>query len=332
MPDVARNHHFIPEFLLANFTPSGTRDSFLWVTDRQQRKGYLANPRNAGFQKDLYRFDVEGTPPDIVERMLGRFEAHVAPAVKHLLQRHCLPARPEFDALMELIGLLAIRVPSARKKVDLAIDKSLKRMCRQIFKSPEALRALCQSTREEGVQGIDDDNTDYEEFWRFVQDESQYTLSLEKEWVLFWILQTSEQAQMLLFHRNWTVLVAQDDAGHFICSDAPVCLTRTDLRRDRQAPRLDYHETDLTVPLGNRVALLGRYEARQDSMVVCDRKRVAHINARTIGSGERFLYSSNKDFPWERDDGSTGNWDSLIADLRDVHKGATNTGAAEDGE
>jgi len=313
MADVARNHHFIPEFLLGNFTPSGTKNDFLWVTDIQERKGYSTRPRNAGFQKDFYRVDVDDAPPDIIERILGWFEGCAAPAVRYVLENRTLPPRPELDHLMELVGLLAVRVPAARARVERMLDEVMKAMLRPYHTDPEMLRAVVERMRQEGVDVPEE--IDYDEVARFAQDEDAYTLGVDKEWLLGQMAEASMHAQRMLFGRNWSVLVAEGGAGQFICSDAPVCLTWTDSDRQDRIPRLYEHQTNLTVALGRAVALRGRYEPGQPEVVRCNRQAVAHVNTRTISSADRFLYSSGKDFPWERDDGSVGDWDALMADL-----------------
>ncbi len=58
MADVAHKHHFIPKFLLSNFTVSGIEDDSLWVTDRKERKGYFSKPCNCGFQNDFYQVNL----------------------------------------------------------------------------------------------------------------------------------------------------------------------------------------------------------------------------------------------------------------------------------
>ncbi|MCK4373931.1 MAG: DUF4238 domain-containing protein, partial [Candidatus Brocadiae bacterium] len=144
MADIARHHHFIPQFCLAGFTPSGKKDDFLWVTDMAERKGYPARPRNTGFQRDFYRVDVDEAPPDVVERILGWFEGCAAPAVRYVLDNGALPPRPELDHLMELVGLLAVRVPAARARVERVLDKVMKAMLRPYHTDPEMLRAVVE--------------------------------------------------------------------------------------------------------------------------------------------------------------------------------------------
>ncbi len=319
MTDVARNHHFIPAFLLAKFTPSGTKDDYLWVTDMKERKGYSTKPRTAGFQKELYLVNVEGARPDIIETILGRFEGIAAPAVNHVLEQHTLPTHHQLGHLMELIGLLVVKVPAALARAQRTADLVIKTMLRPYFENPSALRTELEQMRKESVEGID-----YEELARFIQNENLYTVSVDNTWLLVQMCLASLLVQRMIFKRNWTILVATDSAGGFICSDAPVCLTWTDMRRQTRMPRPDECDTTITVPLGKRVALRGRYEPGQPPMEHCDRDAVACINLRTISSGDRFIYSSGKDFSLKRDDGSIGTRDNLITDLEAIHKRNTN--------
>jgi hypothetical protein len=312
MAAVARNHHFIPEFFLSNFTASGRRDDFLWVTDMKARKGYRAKPCNAGFQKDFYRVDVKGARPDIVERILGLFEGYAAPAVRHVLEQHTLPARPELDHLIELIGLLLIKVPRARRIVNRAIDQAMKAELRPYFKDANTLRATFEKMRQDGEDLTHE--SDYEKLVHLAKNENLTTISVNKEWLLVEMFPTSVLVQRMLFERNWTILLAVDGAGEFICSDSPVCLIWTDPHRQDRAPALHEHRTDVTVPLGKRVALRGRYEPDQPALLPCGRKAISHVNICTISPADRFLYSSIKDFWWEQNDGSIGDWDDLMGD------------------
>lgn len=322
MAKVARNHHFIPQCFLAGFTPSGTKDDKLWVTDTVERKGYATRPRNAGFEKDLYRIDVDGAPPDLIETIFGCFEGLGAPSVRYVLENCALPPRPDFDHLMEFVGLLAIRVPRTRERVAAVLDRTMKAMFRPYFRDPDAVSAQFEEMRQDGADIPED--IDCEELVRFVQSEDLYTMRLDKEWLLGQMLEGSVEVQQMLFERNWSVLSVADDAEEFICSDAPVCLTWNDTDRQDRVARLYEHETTLTVPLGKGVALQGRYEAGQPKLIRCSRQDTARINTRTISSRHRFLYSSGKRLSWERGDGSIGDWDALMTDLETMAKDEPN--------
>jgi len=319
MADIARKHHFIPQFLLANFTPSGQRDDFLCVTDKQELKSHKAKPVNAGFQKDLYRMDAEGVEPDVVETILGLFESVAAPAVAHVIEYHSLPPRPLLDHLIELVGVMILRVPAARKRMDEALDRETKRLFRPYHTDPDVLREQLKKLKEDGFElpaGLDYDTLNYEDLADFARREDEYTVSLNKEWILMEMLKASAPAQMMLWGREWTVLVAGEGAGEFISSDAPVCLCWTDPQRTDRGAHLIEPYTDLTVPLSKKVALQGRYEPGQPSLLTLNRRGVAEINLGTILSADRFLYSSDKQFPFRQKNGSIGWYADLIIELR----------------
>ena len=65
---IARSHHYVPAFYLAGFTDTGTRDGFLWVSDRETERTWRSKPDEAGCERDFYRIYLEGLRPDAVER------------------------------------------------------------------------------------------------------------------------------------------------------------------------------------------------------------------------------------------------------------------------
>ena len=56
-----RAQHYIPQFLLQNFTLTGREDEHLWVTAPVQRKRWQSRPKETGHQRDFYRVEAEGT-------------------------------------------------------------------------------------------------------------------------------------------------------------------------------------------------------------------------------------------------------------------------------
>ncbi|MCU1264639.1 MAG: hypothetical protein JWM21_957 [Acidobacteria bacterium] len=69
--NIARAHHYIPQFYLAGFTSSGSKNGTLYVHDLEQLKSWPSNPAAAGHQKDFYRINVPGRSPDELEKILG---------------------------------------------------------------------------------------------------------------------------------------------------------------------------------------------------------------------------------------------------------------------
>ena len=87
----------------------------------------------------------------------------------------------------------------------------------------------------------------------------------------------------------------------FVCSDRPVVLVRTDIEsldnpyHPYVLPGLDTPNTELTVPLNHRMALVATFENCSDVPTV-EEERIADINARTIRSAARQIYCSNLGF------------------------------------
>ena len=74
----ARAHHYIPQFLLQNFTLNGSEDEHLWVTAPLQQKRWKSLPKETGHQRDFYRVEAEGVDPNIAEKVLSGLESDAA--------------------------------------------------------------------------------------------------------------------------------------------------------------------------------------------------------------------------------------------------------------
>ena len=70
MSDSPRKHHYVPQFFLAGFTPSGRRKDFLWVTDKKKLEQRKARPLKVALKRDFYGVEGEGVDPQQVEQGL----------------------------------------------------------------------------------------------------------------------------------------------------------------------------------------------------------------------------------------------------------------------
>src|SRR5713101_4902026 len=108
---LARRHHFLPQFYLAGFTYSASRDDFLWVLDQSEAKQWRARPAEIAHQRDFYRVDLPGVAPDSIERAFSIFEARAAPIVKRVIDTRHLPSGEDFVVLLNLIAWIAVKIP-----------------------------------------------------------------------------------------------------------------------------------------------------------------------------------------------------------------------------
>src|SRR5262245_57026258 len=113
--NVARAHHYVPQFYLAGFTSSGSKKGTLFVHDLKQLKSWPGSPRYAGHQKDFYRINLPGRSPDEIEKVLVSIEAPASRIIKGIAVRNSLPSGKDFGVLMQFIALMAVRIPRLRE-------------------------------------------------------------------------------------------------------------------------------------------------------------------------------------------------------------------------
>lgn len=87
---------------------------------------------------------------------------------------------------------------------------------------------------------------------------------------------------MFLSSRKWTLLVAEEEAADFICSDHPVV-------------GLASVDPEVLVPLGRRTCLYSRRDPLSAEISV-DQDLVAEINGRQLNAASRFVYSQSATF------------------------------------
>jgi hypothetical protein len=91
-----------------------------------------------------------------------------------------------------------------------------------------------------------------------------------------------------LHRRTWTVLLSERPGESFVVSDHPVVLEWSDPRGKRFGPGHSHIDTELTIPLSARVALIGCYTSFDlDSRYMPI--YVSGVNSRTIDRARVFV-------------------------------------------
>src|SRR3974390_2669136 len=117
MSKIARDHHFLPQCYLAGFTDTGTVDGRLCVYDFVAERFFRQKPKNVAFEVDFNRINVDGHPPDALERAFGEFEGNAAAVVRRICESGELPADEDLSYVLNLIALLATRNPRMRRSM-----------------------------------------------------------------------------------------------------------------------------------------------------------------------------------------------------------------------
>jgi hypothetical protein len=145
----------------------------------------------------------------------------------------------------------------------------------------------------------------------FVNDESRYSIIFDNHTHLNNMMISLDAIIPLLIDRKWSVLLADDKIGNFICSDSPVNLHWTKPQKTFWGPGFGLKGTDVTVPLSKNVLLLGRFEEELPTQYLSQRS-IAIMNSYTALDSQRYLYSCNKDFIWYMKNNRVGNTNDLV--------------------
>ena len=91
MSDIARRHHYLPVFYLAGFTPTGRRNDYLQIYDRDQNIIRRARPKNEGAERDFNAVEIVGLRPDVIEQGLSDFEDQTANIIREIARTKSIP-------------------------------------------------------------------------------------------------------------------------------------------------------------------------------------------------------------------------------------------------
>ena len=107
-------HHFIPQFYLNNFTETGDKNSYIWITDTFKCKQWRAYPSSIAYENRLYSLENKETKDveeDLIEKAFSRLEDLAAPVIRDIINTEEIPSGDEYNILMTFIAHLASRTP-----------------------------------------------------------------------------------------------------------------------------------------------------------------------------------------------------------------------------
>jgi hypothetical protein len=282
-----RDHHYVPQFFLGGFTPSGSKKDRLWESDLSTGMQRLKTPKQVAKRSDLYRVSVPGLDPEAVEQGLSKLETAAAPLLKQVAQSTSLPNDiGERQTLFYFIGVLVVRNPSERSGV---------RMFRDILRDEVATPEAWEVARQR--RGLPDDYVAYAELKQAVETESN-----QHTYVLVMIKAAEIMARVLL-SRTWRVVTSS--AGRLVCSDRPaVFIENAPHGRILTSSDAPSEAAVVVVPLTRYVALVGKWGDGRDSTGALSYPGVAKLNNCTIRNADRYIFSAHDDFVWFAKDGS----------------------------
>ncbi|RYZ87068.1 MAG: DUF4238 domain-containing protein, partial [Proteobacteria bacterium] len=169
----ARRHHYLSQGYLGAFTDTGTKEGQFCVMEVESGVCFTTSPKNVGVERDFNRVDSDGQPIDALECALASFEGEAIDAIRKVLAGRQFPDPADFNVVLNLVGLIAVRNPRARDTFNQARDKTLHVIGdllvsdRRIFES--------HMRRAVAAGDIADNNVSFEELKQFVEDR-RYTI------------------------------------------------------------------------------------------------------------------------------------------------------------
>jgi hypothetical protein len=308
-----RHHHYIPEFYLKGFTSSGSKDDYLWVLDLEEKKLWKAKPENVAHQRDFYRAELPDVDPDTLEKALGKIESEAATVVKTIIDKRTLPEGEDFIILINLVALMAARVPRFRSIFSEPLEKIHKFMLKMVVATPERWKATIERMKRDGRMS-EDEETSYENMKRFVESDN-YEIVIDQNWHLKTLIDSVDIIIPLLLERKWSLIIVEDEANEFICSDSPVALSWTKPMPAFSGPGFGMENTELTMPLNKHIALVARFEGEPQDLMA-PKETIAKLNSRTGMHAQRFIYSGRQDFIWFKKNGEFGNITDLMSSIK----------------
>jgi len=295
-----RQHHILPEFYLAGFTDTGTRDGMLHVFDYRRGKRYRAKPRQVARERDFYRVYEPGYHPNVIENDFAALESELAPALRRVLKDRIVNGPEELGRLLSLVALIHARNLKGRERLSLAMEHTM----RERLETGDVSEAEWQQLVESEIRaGVDpSDLPSYQEAGRLVK-EGIWSPTAPKVLQVGLIAQTQQLILDALIPHHWSLAVtASSDKGGFICSDSPLSWSAVEpwepgFTTDEP---LDNPSVHVMFPLSKGAALItrnyDRHKKRRYSYEATD-KVIAWVNSRThMFSYSGTLYSASEDF------------------------------------
>lgn len=305
----SRHHHYISKFYLEGFTARGSKDDYLWVMDKEQKKQWKAKPENAAHQRDFYRVKIPGVEPDAVEKAFGKFENQAASIVERIIEKGALPKGEDFIILINFVALMAVRIPRYRRVFDGPLEEMNKFILKLITANPERWETIKERMKRDGYEI--DEKVSYEVMKCFVK-RDKYSIKVSREWHIQNLLQSIDILIPLLLGRKWSLLIVKDEKDEFICSDSPVALVWTKPMPPFWGPGFGMKNTELTMPLNRHIGLLASFEVEPQTLLA-PKRAVAKLNSRTAMQAQRFIYSNKQIFIWLKRSGEIGNTNDLLS-------------------
>lgn len=315
--NIPKKHHYIPEFLLAGFTDTGSKDGLLWVIDKNDGRQWQTKPSGIAFSKGFYDIETDDLPRDFIENAFAFFEEMAAPVIKKIIIKKSIPVGENFERLIMFLSIMAMRVPSVRRIFDGILKNIIEISTKDAFATEAHFNSIKERMKNDG---IDVSNMkDYKELREFIFSD-RYDIKIDQNWQIYTMWHGISIVYPWLIKRNWMLIAPKTGSTGFICSDRPLSLRWIkDEGPSFFGPGFGLEGTFVAMPLSKKLALFGTFE-RNIGGLQKDNSTVTLINTCTGMYSDRHIYFGEKDFSYFRKDMTVGSKDTLMEDIKKVKR------------
>lgn len=171
------------------------------AVDAVAQRHFRTIPRNVASARDFNRIEVAGFCPNHVESSLAGFEGAVDNALERISAARAIRDPLDFNLLLNLVGLLAVRNPGMRESVRLAEEQSTKTFVARTLATRQGFDAAYAAAVRAGALDVDD-NLSYEEMREFI-DHDRYAIEVPTTQYVELELELLDTILPLLGARKW---------------------------------------------------------------------------------------------------------------------------------
>ncbi len=139
MSNIARNHHYVPQFHVRGFLDPNLQGEGLHVIDKINKRHFVSTPRRVAWERDFNRVDIPGQPIDEVEKLFSQIEGKVARVLKIIEKNAILPKGADLETLIYFVALLYRHNPQARNNISNCETTVIKQVMKAFFFRPPKL-------------------------------------------------------------------------------------------------------------------------------------------------------------------------------------------------
>tara|TARA_R110002110_G_scaffold199752_6_gene410534 strand:- start:845 stop:1696 length:852 start_codon:yes stop_codon:yes gene_type:complete len=268
MNNHVKNQHYVPQFLLKNFSSRGNK--FIWAYDKNEKYSVLNQIKERPIKKvasEEYFYDqFKNNKISSYEYALQEAEDATAPIIQKIIETKNIKDLSEVE----------------RRTIAFFITLQNLRTKGELLQTETLMKTLSEQLKDKA--NIEVPNIDSKEIW-------------------FSMLEQSKKFAQILMNKVWML---SESNNSFYISDNPVTLQNTtDMSEIRGTLGLDSFGIEIYLPISPSLTLClfcekffqnSGYHKNYVPNLICEPENIENINSLQIAYSERFIFSHKNEF------------------------------------